>query len=240
MVVGLGDPEIAAGQRRFFKTGPGEYGEGDRFAGVRVPVLRKLAKQLRGLPLAEVDALLASGIHEVRQLGLFVLAVDFPRADPTERDRRVDLYRDALRRGSVNNWDLVDCSADPILGGWLVGNATAGERTAGACAGDYAELLGWARADDLWQRRAGLIGTFAFIKAGRSDAIYAVAPIVVADRRDLIQKAFGWMLREAGKRVDEAELLDYLDVHAGELGRTALSYATERLTAEQRRYFRSR
>ncbi len=226
-VRGLGDPERAAGQARFFKTGPGEYGEGDVFAGIRVPVLRTEAKRLRGLSRESVEALLDDDVHEVRQLALFVATAEAAAAGAGEREKWVQLYRDAVHRGRVDNWDLVDCSADPILGTWLVSR------------GDHRELLDWAASPDLWCRRVGIIGTFAFTKAGRAQAILDVAPVVIDDRRDLIQKALGWMLRELGKRVDRQLLLDYLEAHAADLGRTALSYATEHLTPEQRAHFRS-
>ena len=225
-VTALGDPEKAVHAQRFFKTGPGEYGEGDVFVGVRVPVLRRLAKQLRGLPLDTVDELLDHPVHEVRQVGLFTLTLNFTAKD-ADRSAIVERYRAAVRRGRVNNWDLVDMSADPILGGWLVED------------GDWSELLEWASSDDLWERRVGILGTFAFIKAGDARSVFAVADRVLDDRRDLIQKAIGWMLRESGKRVDEQQLLDYLEANASRMGRTALSYAVERLTPDQRAYFRS-
>lgn len=226
-VTALADPDRAAGQRRFFKTGPGEYGEGDVFAGVRVPVLRSLSKQLRGLPPATVNTLLDNEIHEIRQLALFVATLNAAKGPAAERPQWVELYRDAVRRGRVNNWDLVDCSADPLLGAWLV------------VENDHRELLEWAASADLWERRVGIIGTFAFIKAQRPQAILDVAPLVIDDHRDLIQKALGWMLRELGKRVDAALLLDYLDTNAGAMGRTALSYAAEHLTPDQRAHYRS-
>ncbi len=223
----LGDPERAAGQRRYFKTGPGQYGEGDVFAGLRVPEVRALATGLRGLPRVTADALLDDEIHEVRQLGLFAATLTFAKAGDDARAEWAQFYRDAVHRGRVNNWDLVDGSADPLLGAWLVAQ------------NDHSELLDWARSGDLWERRVGIIGTFAFIKAGAPQAILDVAPIVVDDRRDLIQKAFGWMLRELGKRIDSRLLLDYLQSHAARMGRTALSYATEHLTAAQRAQLRS-
>jgi 3-methyladenine DNA glycosylase AlkD len=241
-VSALGDPEIAAGQRRWFlstrggagddtrskdKTGPGEYGEGDVFAGVRVPELRKLSKRLRGFPTETAEALLSSDVHEIRQLALFSMTLTAARAGDVERAEWVQLYRDAVRAGRVNNWDLVDLSADPLLGAWLVHRDT------------REELLEWAGSSDLWERRVGIIGTFAFIKSGQAEALLDVAPLVIDDRRDLIQKAFGWMLRELGKRVDRQLLLDFLEAHAGGMGRTALSYATEHLTADQRAHYRS-
>ena len=226
VLVELGDPVRAAGARRFFKTGPGEYAEGDEFVGVRVPELRKLARGLRGLPGDVLAELVSNPLHEARQLALLTLGVNFA-ARGSDRAHWVNVYRDAVRSGHVDNWDLVDCSAEPILGAFLVD------------ADDYSELLDWVSSNDLWERRVGIIGAFAFIRVGRSDAILAVAPSVIDDRRDLIQKAFGWMLRETGKRVDRAVLTDYLDAHAARMGRTALSYAAEHLTSDERSRYRA-
>lgn len=222
----LGSPVRAEHALRFFKTGPGEYGEGDVFVGVRVPVLRTVGKRLRGLELDTVEALLHNDVHEVRQLALFVAVFEAQRAGD-RRPEWVELYRRAVRGGRVINWDLVDCSADPLLGAWLLAQ------------NDHRELAEWASNDDLWRRRVGIIGTFAFLKAGHPEALVDIAPLVIADRRDLIQKAFGWMLREMGKRVDEDLLLEYLETNAAQMGRTALSYAVERLTPAQRTHFRS-
>ncbi|ALG85710.1 DNA alkylation repair protein [Gordonia phthalatica] len=224
-VVAAGSPERAASSQKFFKTGPGEYAEGDRFIGVSVPELRRFARSLRGSPAAVIDDLLGSELHEIRMLALLVLGENYRRAD--EPAVWVEQYRAAVRAGRVDNWDLVDCSAAPILGDWA------------RRADDVDELTRWAASDDLWERRVGIVGTHAFITGGRSDAILAVAPLVIDDRRDLIQKAFGWMLREMGKRVDEPALLDFLEANAARMGRAALSYAIERLPAEQRRYFRA-
>ncbi|MBY4570068.1 DNA alkylation repair protein [Gordonia sihwensis] len=225
-VEALGDPERAASSQRFFKTGPGQYGEGDRFAGVPVPKLRALARSLRGLPRSVIVDLLGDRTHEVRHLALLILADNYSR-ESVDPERWVDVYRDAVRGGRVDNWDLVDVSAYAILGDRCLRS------------GDWSELLEWAASDDLWQRRAGIVATFAFIRAGRWEQLEAVAPLVIDDRRDLIQKAFGWMLREAGKRADEQTLLRYLEVNASSMGRTALSYAVERLSTERRAHFRS-
>lgn len=222
------DPERAANSARFFQTQPGGYGEGDEFIGLTVPVQRRIAKRFKGIGLDAVRDLLDSGVHEHRLIGLFLLRGEFDRArGAAERESWVGLYLDAVRRGRVNNWDLVDSSADPILGEHL-------HRL-----GDHQLLLDHAADPDLWRRRVGIIGTFAFIKHGDAQAILAVAPLVVDDRRDLIQKAFGWMLREMGKRVDATLLVRYLDDHAAEMGRTALSYAIERLSSESRAHYRS-
>lgn len=221
----VADPERAIGSARFFKTGPGEYGEGDLFIGVPVPAQRKVAKRFRGVSTGAIDELLASPVHEHRLTALLLLRNEFERSQVP--GPWVEQYRSAVAAGRVNNWDLVDSSADPILGEWLWRG------------GDYGLLLDYARETDLWRRRVGIVGTFAYLKHGSADATLAVVSSVLDDRRDLIGKASGWMLRELGKRVDRGLLLQFLDGNAAAMGRTALSYATEHLTAEQRAHYRS-
>lgn len=222
-----GDPVRAGNAGRFFKTGPGEYGEGDVFVGVPVPTLRGLARGFAGLDEREIVSLLDGEVHEHRLIGLFLLRNAFEHADDAAAQQQwVATYLDAVRRGRVNNWDLVDSSADPILGEWSIDRPR-----------DI--MVALAADDDLWRRRVGIVATFAFIKRGIAAPIYEVAPLVIDDRRDLIQKAFGWMLREAGKRCDRDELVDHLQLHAAAMGRTALSYATEHLDPEHRRELRA-
>lgn len=226
------DPVDAANLRRFFKTGPGEYGEGDEFIGVRVPATRRVAKTFRELPLDQIDELLDSPIHEERLAALFVLnlrcaAAARPRTRDEEFQRAaVELYLAALRRGRIDNWDLVDASAEHVLGPWLL------DRPRGL----LAEL---AAADSLWERRVALLTTFAFLKAGDARTTLELVEQLLGDRRDLIQKASGWMLREVGKRVDRALLTDFLERHAPAMGRTALSYATEHLDPAERARYRA-
>lgn len=219
------DPERAAVMARFFKTGPGEYGEGDVFLGVTVPELRRIARGFPGIDAASVRELLDSPVHEHRRIALALLRTEFERAS----DRRpwVQLYLDAVHSGRVDNWDLVDASADGILGEWLRQQ------------GDHRPLVELARRTDLWVRRVGIVGTFAHLRHQDPEPTLEVAPVVIDDRRDLIQKAFGWTLRDMGKRIDERLLTDFLTAHAARMGRTALSYAVERLTPEQRAHFRS-
>ncbi|MFT4393998.1 DNA alkylation repair protein [Gordonia lacunae] len=225
----VADPELALGQAAFFQARPGGYGEGDEFLGIRVPVQRKLAKGFRGIGADQVVELLDSPMHEHRLIALFLLRQEFDSELRRGDDGRawVDLYLDAVHRGRVNNWDLVDSSADPVLGEYC-------RRT-----GDLDLILRHAREDDLWRRRVGIIATFASIKHGDATALLAVAPCVRDDRRDLIQKAFGWMLREVGKRVDETVLLGYLDDNAARMGRTALSYALEHRAPDERAHYRA-
>lgn len=225
--VQLADPDRAAGSARFFKTGPGEYGEGDSFIGVTVPQLRKVAKRCRDVDAATIDTLLASPIHEHRLIALFLLRAEFDRASGDAAAEWVEHYRDAIDRGCVDNWDLVDASADSVLGRWLVDQ------------GDHRPLVELAADQRLWHRRVGIVGTFAFLKVGDPDATLAVVPVVLADRRDLIQKATGWMLRELGKRVDRDLLTGFLADNAAQMGRTALSYAIEHLDVDERAHYRS-
>ncbi|MFC7449111.1 DNA alkylation repair protein [Rhodococcus daqingensis] len=227
----VASPADAAGLQRFFKTGPGEYGEGDVFIGVRVPATRKVAKRFADLPLPEVDALLDSAVHEHRLAALVILGGRFTRAskprtrDDAERERIADFYLAAVLRGRVNNWDLVDSSAEIVLGGWLFDRPR-----------DLVYELG---ADpDLWRRRVALLTTFGFIRRGDATTTLDLAARLLDDRRDLTQKALGWMLREVGKRVDRALLTGFLDDHAAGMGATALSYATEHLDADARARYR--
>ncbi|KAF0970284.1 DNA alkylation repair protein [Gordonia sp. YY1] len=230
----IADPQCAVDLARFFQVRPGGYGEGDEFLGLRVPQQRAIAKRFRGIGADEIVALLDSPVHEHRLIALFLLRGDFERAlrprsvpDWDEAARWVGLYLDAVRRGRVNNWDLVDSSADSVLGEYCRRR------------GDIDVVLAHAADGDLWRRRVGIIATFAHIKHADASVLLSVAPLVRDDPRDLIQKAFGWMLRETGKRVDEQTLLAYLEENAARMGRTALSDAIEHRTPEERAHFRA-
>ncbi|MFI9401560.1 DNA alkylation repair protein [Nocardia sp. NPDC052316] len=231
-LVAVADPADAIHLQRFFKTGPGEYGEGDVFIGVRVPVTRGIAKRFAALSLDEIDVLLDSPVHEDRLAGLVILNARFAKAskpntfDDVARAEMVRRYLAAVRRGRVNNWDLVDVSAENIIGPWLSDKPR-----------DL--LFELAEADSLWERRVALLSTFAFIKSGDATTTFELAERLLDDRHDLIQKALGWMLREVGKRIDQRLLTGFLDQHAAQLGRTALSYATEHLDAELRAHYRA-
>lgn len=218
------DPERAEGVAKFFQTHPGGYGEGDVFLGLSVPQQRAVAKEFADLPLPEIRDLLDDVEHEHRLTALLIAVAAFRRAGrPRTRDddlrvRLHELYLDALHTGCVDNWDLVDSSVEALIGEHLIST------------GAGLTLLDSLVADDhLWRRRAGIVATFAFIKAGEAEPTFRVVSAVLDDRRDLIQKASGWMLREVGKRVNRDLLVAHLDDHAAHMGRTALSYATEHL-----------
>ena len=219
-----GDPARAAGALRFFKCGPGEYGAGDRFLGVTLPQIRALVRSCDGLPLSEIERLLESPWHEARLVALLAMVRACGRRKATDAERRAiyDLY---LRRTDrINNWDLVDCSAEHIVGPHLDGRM-------------HAPLDRLVRSKSLWERRIGIIATFHFIKRGDPAPTLRLAPKLFGDREDLIHKATGWMLREVGKRVDRKLLCAFLDEHAGAMPRTALRYAIEHLPEPQRRRY---
>jgi 3-methyladenine DNA glycosylase AlkD len=220
----LADPVRAAGVARFFKTGPGEYGEGDRFLGLTVPQIRRLARAHRALPLAGTLAvalaLLASEWHEERLLALLLLADAHARAqDPAERRAIHDAY--LARIGRVNNWDLVDASAPYIVGPHVAPD-------------DLALLERLAASPSLWERRIAMVATQHHIRTGDVRPALHVAGRLLDDREDLLHKATGWMLREAWKR-DPAAVEAFVRRHHARLPRTALRYAIERFPAARRR-----
>ena len=213
-------PDRVAGITRFFKCGPGEYGEGDAFIAVTVPAQRSIARRFRDLPLKESEKLLTSRIHEERLTALFILVDQFTRGDDRTRGQIFRLYMRRLR--FINNWDLVDTSAAPIVGGWLE------DKPRGL-------LDRLARSTHLWSRRVAMIATFHYIhRRDHRDAI-RIATILVNDTHDLIHKAVGWMLREVDKRASPAALTTFLNRHAATMPRTMLRYAIERLPATERK-----
>lgn len=212
------EPERVPVLQRFFKTGPGEYGDGDLFRGIRVPVLRRIARSFRNLPLDDIDRLLASPYHEDRLVALLILVARYPRAEPREQNAIFQLYLE--RRDRINNWDLVDVSADRIVGAHLDGS-------------DLGLLSELAASDIIWDRRIAVLATFYFIKKEDFAPTIHIARQLVRDQADLIHKAVGWMLREIGKR-DLDVLRQFLDRHAGEMPRTMLRYAIERLAPDER------
>jgi 3-methyladenine DNA glycosylase AlkD len=219
----LASPSDAKFLQRYFKSAPGEYGAGDRFIGIRVPVLRKLAQEFRLLPTREVTALLHSPIHEERLLALLILVDAYQRADEPGRTKVYELYLTHL--GRINNWDLVDLSAPHIVGRHLA------ERPRNI-------LFRLARSRTLWHRRVAMLATLHFIRANDFKDALHLAERLRNDEHDLIHKAVGWMLREIGKR-DVAVLRRFLDQHAAHMPRTMLRYAIEQLPERERqRYLR--
>jgi 3-methyladenine DNA glycosylase AlkD len=222
------DPTAAAQLERYFQVRLGGYGEGDRFVGVKLSRLRQLVRPELRDPIAP-DALaigLRSPIHEHRLASLVVLAEYADRARRDRDDGRLTAVYDAYVHDidRVDNWDLVDCSAPAVVGGYLLDR-------------DRAPLHEWVRSESVWRRRIAVVATHRLLLAGQSADMYALTTAVLGDRHDLIHKAAGWMLREAGKRVDETELRSYLDRHAAEMPRTMLRYAIERLPDEVRRAY---
>lgn len=209
---------------RFFKTGKGEYAEGDRFIGVSVPKQRIIAKKYRNIPLEEVEKLLESPIHEHRLTGLLVLTYRFSEVSSRERREIYEFYLAHTSR--INNWDLVDGTAPNIVGEFLSG-MNRGRVMLRALAGS----------SSLWERRIAIVATFAFIRQGRHEECFELAKILLSDPHDLIQKAVGWMLREVGKRCDEKLLTDFLDEYARQMPRTMLRSAIERLPEQRRKWY---
>lgn len=207
--------------QRFFKTGPGQYGEGDRFIGVKLPGVRAVCRECRGTPLAEVVKILRSRIHEERTLALLMLVDAFKAGDDPMRRRIYDLYM--ANTAFINNWDLVDCSAGQIVGGWLRGRSTA-------------PLTRLARSKSLWERRIAMIATFDGIRRGEFDDTFRIADILLHDDHDLIHKAVGWLLREVGKRDGAAERA-FLASRYKTMPRTMLRYAIERFPEQERRTY---
>lgn len=217
----LGTPEAAALAARYFKTGPGQYGEGDIFLGISVPTLRKLAREHRALPTEELVLLLRSEIHEERFLALLILVLSASKGDEATRREIYDLYLAHTRY--INNWDLVDTSAREIVGGYLADK-------------DRSPLYHLARSQQLWERRIAIVATYHFITRSDYGDTLAVAEILLGDAHDLIHKATGWMLREVGKR-DQPTLEQFLRRHGRAMPRTMLRYAIERFPEELRRAY---
>ncbi len=221
----LGDADVAQHSQRFFKTGKGEYGEGDRFLGIRVPVLRQYVRQYRDVEPAEVLKLLASEFHEQRLFALLLLVDKFQRGSDSERSW---IYKQYLANTQyINNWDLVDSSADKIVGAYLQQRSRK-------------PLYKLAKSKSLWERRIAIMATFHFIRQGDFNDTLVLCELLLQDKEDLIHKATGWMLRETGKRDIEAEKL-FLDQFYKAMPRTMLRYAIERFPqADRRKYLEGR
>ena len=207
--------------QRFFKTGPGEYGEGDQFLGVRVPSTRRVARKYRLLPLADTLTLLHSAMHEERLSALLILTQQFRDGSP---DKQAEIYRMYLNNTQyINNWDLVDTSAEHIIGAYLNNRPRKPLHTL-------------SQSENLWERRIAIMATFHFIKNNEFGETLKIAERLVADKEDLIHKAVGWMLREVGKRDRDAEAL-FLKRHYRHLPRTMLRYAIEKFPENLRQQY---
>jgi 3-methyladenine DNA glycosylase AlkD len=217
----LGNAEKAKILRGFFKTGPGEYGEGDVFLGIKVPVLRKLAKEYSDLDDQSVLKLLQSAIHEERLLSLLILTRKYCRGTDEEKKKIYGMY--LTNTPHINNWDLVDLSAEHIVGHFLMKRSRQ-------------PLHKLAKSSSLWERRIAILATFHFIKRRQYTETLKIAKILVADEEDLIHKAVGWMLREMGKRDSEAEE-EFLKKHYKKMPRTMLRYAIERFHDQKRKRY---
>ena len=215
------EPSRVPGVSRFFKTGVGEYGEGDIFIGVRVPALRSVCRECRGAGLHEIRALLRSPVHEERALALLLLVDGFHRQDEIGQRRAYEFY--LSHTAFINNWDLVDSSAPHIVGAWLFTRSRS-------------PLRRLARSSSLWERRIGIIATQFFIRRGDFEETFRIADLLLADRHDLIHKAVGWMLREVGNRSPKAERA-WLESRYPRMPRTMLRYAIEKFPEAERRQY---
>jgi 3-methyladenine DNA glycosylase AlkD len=212
------DSERAAKSARYFKSGKGEYGEGDLFLGLTVPHVRAIAKKYWQLPYGDVAKLLASRVHEERFCALEILVFKFTK-DPEERARVYTFYCEHL--GGVNNWDLVDTSAPYIVGAWLFDK-------------QRKQLYTWARSKNLWERRIAIVSTQTFIRRDQYADTLAIAELLLTDEEDLLHKATGWMLREVGNR-NKTALVRFLQANAHHMPRTMLRYAIEKLPEKERK-----
>jgi 3-methyladenine DNA glycosylase AlkD len=213
--------EKAAFFPRFFRTGKGEYGEGDVFIGVTIPHLRAIAKNYRTLSMREIEALLKDKRHEVRWCALFILVEQFKKGDEAAKKKIYEFYLDHLKW--VNNWDLVDSSAYHIVGEYLLDK-------------DRKILRKMAKSKHLWTERVAMVSTFAFIRKGQLQDTFEIAEMFLSHKHDLMHKAAGWMLREAGKR-NEVALMRFLDENAPVMPRTMLRYAIEKFDEKERKRY---
>ncbi|TGK36382.1 DNA alkylation repair protein [Leptospira gomenensis] len=217
----LSDPIKADFLAGFFKTGPGQYAEGDVFIGVVVPKQRKIARKFRDLPLEEIRILLNSPVHEERLTSLLILCDRFSKATPQEKKRIHRFYLDNLKR--VNNWDLVDLSSRVLIGEYLRDK-------------DRKILDRLAKSKRMWDRRIAIVSTYALIVAGEFEDTIRIAEILLSDKEDLIHKATGWMLREVADR-DRTTTLLFLDKHADRMPRTMLRYTIEKFPDSLKRKY---
>jgi 3-methyladenine DNA glycosylase AlkD len=222
------NPEKAKLLQRFFKTGKGEYGEGDIFLGIIVPKQREIAKQFSNLHLDELQTLLNSKIHEKRLIALLILLIQYKKANKEKNEnKKQEIFNFYLKNTkNINNWDLVDLSCRDIIGNFLLDK-------------DRKLLYQLAKSSILWERRISIISTFAFIAKSQLEDTIKLAELLLQDKHDLMHKAVGWALREAGKK-DKNVLLTFLNKHSKVMPRTMLRYAIEKLTEKEREFYMRR
>ena len=209
--------------QKFFQTAPGQYGEGDVFLGLTVPQVRTVAKEYKAISLDEIDVLIRSKFHEVRLCGLVILTLQYKAAKERKTKKKLfDLYMKAMTDGYINNWDLVDVTA-PIIGEYLIDSDD-----------PYVLLYKLAKSKSLWQRRVSMVITFAFIRSGDIEPTFEMAEKLLHDKHDLIHKAVGWALREAGK-LNGVALRNFLTAHSHEMPRTMLRYSIEKFSERERK-----
>ena len=221
------DPIRAVGSARFFKAVPGGYGEGDKFIGLTMPQIRSIAKPYRHYTLDELETVLKSPIHEHRMAALVILSDTYSKRDDQGKKDSYELYLRGLKKGLINNWDFVDITAPHIVGEYVRENGP-----------DI--LYELATSSNIWERRTAILSTLAFLKIGDCFHTIKLSEILLNDTHDLMHKAVGWLLREAGKRVGEKVLTDFLDIHSKQMPRTMLRYSIERLSPEQKAQYMHR
>ena len=218
----LADPEKAKLLQGFFKTGKGEYAEGDIFLGVVVPEQRKVAQRYAGLTLPEIQTLLNSKIHEHRLTALFILTDKYQKSGEQEKKKIFELY--LKNKKNINNWDLIDLSAPKIVGNYLLDKKR-----------DILYRL--AKSKSLWEKRMSILATFEFIANNEYKDTLAISEILLNGKHDLIHKGVGWMLREVGKRVSQEKEEEFLNKHYKKMPRTMLRYAIERFPEQKRKFY---
>ncbi|MDR0833920.1 MAG: DNA alkylation repair protein [Candidatus Symbiothrix sp.] len=221
-LLSVANPEKAQFLSRFFKTGKGQYAEGDVMLGIIVPLTRDVVKKSPKLPLSEISILLDSEYHEARLAGLLLLVKQFKKADADEQQAIFDFYLQNARK--ANNWDLVDVTCRDVIGLYLL------DKT------DRSVLYRLAESENLWEQRIAIVSTWTFIKHRQFDDTLALAEKLLSHKHNLMHKAVGWMLREVGKK-DRIVLVEFLEKHHKNMPRTALRYAIEHFSPEKRSYF---
>ena len=217
----LADPSVAQHSQRFFKTGPGEYAEGDKFLGIRVPILRKQVVKNSGISIADAQKLITSKFHEERLFALLLLVYQYSKGSEPEK---AEIYNFYLRNTAyINNWDLVDSSAYQIVGSYLQQR-------------DKEILFTLSKSISMWERRISIISTYQFIKNNKYDTSFEISKILINDSEDLIHKAVGWMLREVGNRNPISERT-FLNKHYKSMPRTMLRYAIEKFPEQERQKY---